>query len=163
PLRLLDPQLPAALRARGSGCRSRQGRADPRGAAARDGGQPPGGQPRRLSGPRSLQPARRLRGGRLHLDALEGHLARSPVLRVRDRVDFDPFPYQSMAVWILTQMKRWGYIKTDVNYKKVAEEVFLATACREAMRGLGYKSPEANSVKHTFVLGKTKVFDPDKP
>ncbi len=82
---------------------------------------------------------------------------------VPDRVDFDPFPYQSMAVWILTQMKRWGYIKTDVNYKKVAEEVFLATACREAMRGLGYKSPEANSVKHTFVLGKTKVFDPDKP
>jgi nitrate/nitrite transport system substrate-binding protein len=82
---------------------------------------------------------------------------------VPDRVDFDPFPYQSMAVWILTQMKRWGYIKTEVNYKKVAEEVFLATACRDAMRGLGYKAPEANSVKHTFVLGKTKVFDPDKP
>jgi nitrate/nitrite transport system substrate-binding protein len=82
---------------------------------------------------------------------------------VPDRVDFDPFPYQSMAVWILTQMKRWGYIKTEVNYKKVAEEVFLATACRDAMRGLGYKAPEANSVKHAFVLGKTKVFDPDKP
>jgi len=82
---------------------------------------------------------------------------------VPDRVDFDPFPYQSMAVWILTQMKRWGYIKTEVNYKKVAEEVFLATACRDAMRGLGYKAPEANSIKHTFVLGKTKIFDPDKP
>ena len=25
-----------------------------------------------------------------------------------DRIDFDPFPWQSMAVWILTQMKRWG-------------------------------------------------------
>ena len=82
---------------------------------------------------------------------------------VPERVDFDPFPYQSMAVWILTQMKRWGYIKTEVNYKKVAEEVFLATACRDAMRGLGYKAPEANSIKHTFVLGKTKIFDPDKP
>ena len=34
-----------------------------------------------------------------------------------DRVDFDPFPYQSMAVWILTQMKRWGYIKGDVDYQ----------------------------------------------
>src|SRR2546425_10186171 len=82
---------------------------------------------------------------------------------VPDRVDFDPFPYQSMAVWILTQMKRWGDIKTDVNYKKVAGEVFLATGCREAMRTLGQKAPEVNAVKHTFALGKTRVFDPDKP
>jgi len=82
---------------------------------------------------------------------------------VPDRIDFDPFPYQSMAIWILTQMKRWGYVKTDVSYKKVAEEVFLATACREALRGLGKKAPDAASVKHTFVLGKTRVFDPDKP
>ena len=25
------------------------------------------------------------------------------------RVDFDPFPWQSFAVWMLTQMKRWGH------------------------------------------------------
>jgi nitrate/nitrite transport system substrate-binding protein len=82
---------------------------------------------------------------------------------VPDRIDFDPFPYQSMAIWILTQMKRWGYVKTDVNYRKVAEEVFLATACRDAMRAVGAKAPDANSIKHTFALGKTKLFDPDKP
>ena len=29
------------------------------------------------------------------------------------RVDFDPFPWQSFAVWMLTQMKRWGQIKGD--------------------------------------------------
>src|SRR2546422_1448867 len=81
---------------------------------------------------------------------------------VPDRIDFDPFPYHSMAIWILTQMKRWGYVKQDVDYKKVASEVFLATACRDALKGLGKKAPEATSVKHTFVLGKTKVFDPDK-
>ena len=85
------------------------------------------------------------------------------IRNVPDRIDFDPFPYQSMAIWILTQMKRWGYLKTDVNYKKVAEEVFLATACRDALRALGQKAPETNSVKHTFLLGKTKVFDPDRP
>src|SRR5262252_6113545 len=28
------------------------------------------------------------------------------------RVDFDPFPWQSFAVWMLTQMKRWGQIKS---------------------------------------------------
>ncbi|MBI3637672.1 MAG: ABC transporter substrate-binding protein [Candidatus Rokubacteria bacterium] len=82
---------------------------------------------------------------------------------VPDRIDFDPFPYQSMAIWIMTQMKRWGYLKGDVNYKKVAEEVFLATGTRDAMKALGYAAPASNSVKHTFVLGKTKVFDPDKP
>ena len=81
---------------------------------------------------------------------------------VPDRIDFDPFPYQSMAVWILTQMKRWGYIKQEVDYKKIASQVFLASACRDALRGLGKKAPDAASVKHTFVHGKTKVFDPDK-
>jgi ABC-type nitrate/sulfonate/bicarbonate transport system substrate-binding protein len=81
---------------------------------------------------------------------------------VPDRIDFDPFPYHSMAVWILTQMKRWGYLKQDVDYKKVAADVFLATACRDALKGLGKKAPESASVKHTFVLGKAKVFDPDK-
>src|SRR2546425_3813069 len=80
-----------------------------------------------------------------------------------DRIDFDPFPYHSMAVWILTQMKRWGYLKTDVTYKKVAEEVFLASACRDALKALGYKAPDTASVKHAFALGKTKVFDPDRP
>ena len=82
---------------------------------------------------------------------------------VPDRIDFDPFPYHSMAIWILTQMKRWGYVKGDVNYKKVAEEVFLATGTREAMKALGYKAPDANSVKHEFAHGRTKLFDPDKP
>jgi len=82
---------------------------------------------------------------------------------VPDRIDFDPFPYHSMAVWILTQMKRWGYVKGDVSYKKVAEEVFLATGTRDAMKALGSKAPETNSVKHAFAYGRTKVFDPDKP
>jgi len=82
---------------------------------------------------------------------------------VPDRIDFDPFPYQSMAVWILTQLKRWGYLKTDVSYRKIADEVFLAAGCREAMRALGQKAPDGNAVKHTFALGKTRVFDPDRP
>ena len=82
---------------------------------------------------------------------------------VPDRIDFDPFPWHSMAVWILTQMKRWGYIKGDVDYKKIAEEVYLASECREVMRSLGYKAPAQNSIQHNFLLGKTKVFDPAKP
>jgi len=81
---------------------------------------------------------------------------------VADRIDFDPFPYQSMAVWILTQMKRWGYVKADVDYKKIAAEVYTAASTREVMQSLGYKAPGQNATKHRFVLGKTKVFDPDR-
>ena len=53
------------------------------------------------------------------------------------RVDFDPFPWQSFAVWMLTQMKRWGQIKGDVDYKAVAEQVYLATDTAKAHEGDG--------------------------
>jgi len=53
------------------------------------------------------------------------------------RVDFDPFPWQSFAVWMLTQMKRWGQIKGDVDYKAVAEQVYLATDTRKVMTEMG--------------------------
>jgi nitrate/nitrite transport system substrate-binding protein len=84
-------------------------------------------------------------------------------LSVPDRADFDPFPYHSMAVWILTQMKRWGYVKGDVDYAKIAAQVYLADQCREVLKSLGYKAPEKNSVPHAFVLGKTRTFDPARP
>jgi nitrate/nitrite transport system permease protein len=38
-----------------------------------------------------------------------------------------------MAVWILSQMKRWGYIKGDMNYKDIAERVYLITDARKHM------------------------------
>jgi nitrate/nitrite transport system substrate-binding protein len=82
------------------------------------------------------------------------------VKNVPDRVDFDPFPWQSMAVWMLTQLKRWGYLKGDVNYKQIAENVFLATDARKRMAELGLTPPKENYTKHT-IMGK--VFDPAKP
>ncbi len=82
------------------------------------------------------------------------------VHNVPDRIDFDPFPWHSMAVWILTQMKRWGYVKGDVDYKKIAEEVYLASDAGRMMKELGYPVPD-----HTYesysIMGKT--FDPAKP
>src|SRR5882762_6078782 len=76
------------------------------------------------------------------------------------RVDFDPFPWQSFAVWMLTQMKRWGQIKGDVDYKSVAEQVYLATDTRKVMTDMGLAPPET-SYKSFAVMGKT--FDPAKP
>jgi nitrate/nitrite transport system substrate-binding protein len=81
------------------------------------------------------------------------------VQTVPDRADFDPIPWQSMAVWMLTQMKRWGYLKGDVNYKQIAERVFLLTDAKKQMKALDMKTPDGAYPKFT-VMGK--VFDPDK-
>jgi nitrate/nitrite transport system substrate-binding protein len=78
---------------------------------------------------------------------------------VPDRADFDPVPWDSMAVWMLTQMKRWGYIKGDVNYKDIAEKVFLLTDAKARMKELGQKVPEGAYKKYT-IMGKE--FDASK-
>lgn len=80
--------------------------------------------------------------------------------KVPDRIDFDPFPWQSFAVWIMTQMKRWGQIKGDINYDKIAKDVYLATDTAKLMAEVGLTPPKATS-KSFVVMGKT--FDPAKP
>jgi nitrate/nitrite transport system substrate-binding protein len=82
------------------------------------------------------------------------------VRRVPDRIDFDPFPWESFAVWIMTQMKRWGQIKGEVDYGSVAKQVFLATDTIRLMQEAGLQAPKATS-KTFAVMGKE--FDPGKP
>ncbi|MDF1746916.1 MAG: CmpA/NrtA family ABC transporter substrate-binding protein [Gimesia sp.] len=82
------------------------------------------------------------------------------VQNVPDRIDFDPFPWHSMGVWILTQMKRWGYIDKDIDYHKVAEQVYLASDASKVMTDLGYPSPDKTYKLHT-IMGKT--FNPAEP
>ncbi len=82
------------------------------------------------------------------------------VKNVPDRADFDPMPWQSMAVWMLTQMKRWGYVKGDIEYKQLAEQVFLLTDAKKHMKQLGEPVPDGAYPKFT-IMGK--VFDPAKP
>ncbi|KPF61015.1 nitrate ABC transporter substrate-binding protein [beta proteobacterium AAP51] len=81
------------------------------------------------------------------------------VKNVPDRADFDPMPWPSMAVWMLTQMQRWGYIKGDVNYKQIAERVFLLTDAKKHMKALDMPVPAGAYPKFT-IMGK--VFDPEK-
>ncbi|NYE62607.1 nitrate/nitrite transport system substrate-binding protein [Duganella sp. 1224] len=82
------------------------------------------------------------------------------VRNVPDRAGFDPVPWQSMGVWILTQMKRWGYIKDDVDYKGITEKVLLLTDAKKHMKELGQPVPQGVN-KPITVMGK--VFDPAKP
>ena len=82
------------------------------------------------------------------------------IQNVPNRADFEPFPWYSMAIWILTQMKRWGYVKGDVRYKDIAEKVYLLTDARKHMTALGMAAPKADYQKFK-VMGKE--FDYTKP
>ena len=82
------------------------------------------------------------------------------VKRDPNRIQFDPFPWESFAVWILTQMKRWGQIRGDVDYARIAREVYLTADAAKAMREVGL-TPPTETTKSFSVMGKP--FDPAKP
>jgi nitrate/nitrite transport system substrate-binding protein len=77
-----------------------------------------------------------------------------------NRIDFDPFPWESFAIWIMTQMKRWGQVKGAIDYKGIAQQVFLATDAARLMKEAGL-TPPTTTTKSFSVMGK--AFDPDKP
>ena len=62
---------------------------------------------------------------------------------------------------MLTQRKRGGDIKGDVNYQQIAERVFRMTDARRHMKALGMPTPSGPGyVKHT-IMGRE--FDPAQP
>lgn len=76
------------------------------------------------------------------------------------RVDFQPFPQYSTAVWLLTQMRRWNMIKEDIDYKALAKEVMLATDAKKLIEERGIRGPDIGFRKEV-IMGKE--FDSDKP
>jgi nitrate/nitrite transport system substrate-binding protein len=82
------------------------------------------------------------------------------VQRVPDRIGFDPFPWQSMAVWIMAQMRRWGQVRQDLDYAQVAEQTFLALDAGKAMRELGLAVPPSPLRRETIT---GRAFDPAQP
>ena len=77
-----------------------------------------------------------------------------------ERVDFDPFPWQSFAVWMLTQMKRWGQIRGDVDYKSGRRTGLSRHRYRQ-----GDERNGSDAAGHLLqiVLGDGQVFDAAKP
>ena len=90
-----------------------------------------------------------------YVDGLE-----AKVQNVPNRIDFDPFPWHSMGVWILTQMKRWGYVEGDIDYNGIAEKVYVAAETAAVMKELGYEAP-TSTYKNYTIMGKE--FDYTKP
>jgi len=61
-------------------------------------------------------------------------------------------------------MKRWGYLKRDVDYRSLAEKVFLLTNARRAMQQIGEPVPDAaldGGYRPISVMGRT--FDASRP
>jgi nitrate/nitrite transport system substrate-binding protein len=86
------------------------------------------------------------------------------VHRVPDRIDFAPLPWYSMATWMMTQMKRWGYVKGAPDYRAIAEQVFMLTDARKAMQQLREPVPAAaanSGYQPITVMGR--VFDAVQP
>ncbi len=80
-----------------------------------------------------------------------------------DRAGFDPMPWYSMATWILSQMKRWGYIRQDINFNSLAEQVFLMTDARKHMAELNMAEASASpetGYRSFEIMGKK--YDPSQ-
>jgi nitrate/nitrite transport system substrate-binding protein len=77
-----------------------------------------------------------------------------------DRVDYQPFPHYSAAVWLMTQLRRWNILKDDIDYKKLAQNVMLATDAAKIMRDMG-ANPPAPEFGKEIILGQE--FDSNRP
>jgi nitrate/nitrite transport system substrate-binding protein len=82
------------------------------------------------------------------------------VKNVPNRIEFDPVPWNALGVWILTQMKRWGYLKGDVRYRDIVDQVYLMTDAKKRMKEEGILAP-ADMPRKIIVMGK--AFDATKP
>ena len=77
---------------------------------------------------------------------------------------FDPYPWKSFAVWIQTQLVRWGYVEPEeaegLDFQAVADEVFRTSDVRELQREFGFSTTE-EEYKTETILGRT--FDSADP
>ncbi|PPE76040.1 nitrate transporter [Solimonas fluminis] len=70
------------------------------------------------------------------------------------------FPYLSHGMWFLTQHRRWGLLKQDVDYLAVAKQINQVDLYTAAAKSIGVPVP-ANPLK-TETLFDGTVFDPAK-
>ncbi|MBT9317854.1 CmpA/NrtA family ABC transporter substrate-binding protein [Leptothoe spongobia] len=89
-------------------------------------------------------------------------------LDVPDRIDFDPYPWQSFANWISSQLVRWdlqgdGTVAqaiTSDTYDQVGKDIFLTDLARELAQEVGLNPPD--DIYRTETL-EFDSFDPADP
>lgn len=70
------------------------------------------------------------------------------------------FPYYSHGAWFLTQFRRWGLLKEDIDYLAVAKQVNQVPLYTEVAKSMGIPVP--GSAVKTEKLFDGVVFDPSK-
>ncbi|MEM1240533.1 MAG: CmpA/NrtA family ABC transporter substrate-binding protein [Cyanobacteria bacterium P01_H01_bin.26] len=89
-------------------------------------------------------------------------------LNVPDRIDFDPYPWQSFANWISSQLVRWdlqgdgkaAQVITSDTYDQVGKDIFLTDLARELAQEVGLNPPD--DIYRTETL-EFDSFDPADP
>ncbi|MDB9518074.1 ABC transporter substrate-binding protein [Roseofilum reptotaenium CS-1145] len=89
-------------------------------------------------------------------------------LNIPDRIDFDPYPWQSFANWISSQLVRWDLqgdglapkAIPEKGYDTVGKDIFLTDLARELAQELGQSPP--SDIYRTETL-KFDTFDPADP
>jgi nitrate/nitrite transport system substrate-binding protein len=71
------------------------------------------------------------------------------------------FPLYSHGIWFLTQHKRWGLLKEDVDYLGVAKQINQVDLYTEVAKALGIAVPASPMKVETLFDAVT--FDPAKP
>ncbi|MEO0376634.1 MAG: ABC transporter substrate-binding protein [Cyanobacteria bacterium P01_A01_bin.17] len=90
-------------------------------------------------------------------------------LEVPDRIGFDPYPWQSFANWISSQLVRWdlqgdGKAKTAIEgkYDEVGTDIFLTDLARELATELGQSPPEEIYKTEKLAFDDFDPADPSK-
>lgn len=87
---------------------------------------------------------------------------------VPDRIDFDPYPWQSFANWISSQLVRWDLegtgkaeeVFTEGKYEEIGKEIFLTDLARELAQEVGQTPPDDIYRTENLEFGE---FDPQNP
>ncbi|MCC7253637.1 CmpA/NrtA family ABC transporter substrate-binding protein [Hyphomicrobium sp.] len=77
---------------------------------------------------------------------------------------FANFPWRSHALWLMTQMIRWGQVREPFDLKALAEQVFRTDLYRGAVAAMGVAVPAVDSKREGADAGSVffggEMFDP---
>lgn len=83
-------------------------------------------------------------------------------LEVPDRIDFDPYPWQSFSYWIMTQLTRWKDLeqKSLANHEELSEDIFLTDWIKEVSNEMNISVPTEKTRSEELMFD---TFDPGDP
>ena len=70
------------------------------------------------------------------------------------------FPGRSHALWLMTQMIRWGQVREPFALRAVAERVYRPDIYRRAVASLGVEAPAGDYKKENTDFFGAESFDP---